>query len=275
MEEQNVKTGECGPDGECADRKGNKKKYFFALIALGLILVAVVAIVSLLRERWVNPTQNQIVVYGEGKVEYMPDTATITLGVQVNKAATAAEALSQMNDKIGHITDALVALGIPTADIKTESYNLSPAYDYKNGTSAVSGYNASQNLDIKARGVDKNTDLVNRVVAAAGDNGTNEVQGVSYSIDNPNDLRQKARIMAIEDARSKAAALAQAAGIKHLGKVLSWYEDAPMTGGNPYPMSTDAQGLGGSAAPKAISAPQISAGTQDIVVDMAVNFETN
>lgn len=273
MEETNVKPCECGDNNSCG--KGRKKKYSFALIALGLILVTAVAIVSLLRERLVNPTQNQIVVYGEGKVEYVPDTATVTLGVRVDKAATAADALSQMNDKIKRITDAVVALGIPTTDIKTESYNLSPAYDYKDGTSAVSGYTASQNLDIKARGVDKNTDLVNRVVAAAGDNGTNTVQGVNYFIDNPNDLRQKARIAAISDARSKALVLATAAGIKHLGKVLSWYEDVPVTGGNPYPMATDAQGLGGNAAPKAISMPQISSGTQDIIVDMAVNFETN
>ncbi len=215
-------------------------------------------------------------MYGEGKIEYVPDTATVILGVRVEKAATAADALSQMNDKIKKITDAVTTQGIPTPDIKTESYNLSPAYDYKDGTSKISGYNASQNLDIKVRAVDKNTDLVNKVVAAAGDNGTNEVHGVNYLIDNPNDLRQKARIMAIEDARGKATALAEAAGIKKLGKVLSWYEDAPMTDGNLYPTASDSsQGFGGSAAPKAISAPQISAGTQDIVIDIAVNFATN
>lgn len=274
MEEANVKPCDCGNNCKCGCKKGGKKKYFLALVALGFVLVAAIVIVALLRERLVNPTQNQITVYGEGKIEYVPDTATVTLGVRVDKAATAAEALSQMNDKIKKITDAVTALGVPISDIKTESYNLSPAYDYKDGTSKISGYNASQNLDIKARDVDKNTDLVNKIVAAAGDNGTNEVQGVSYFIDNPNDLRQKARIAAIADARSKAAALASAAGIKKLGKVLSWYEDAPMSGGNNYSLTADsAQGFGGSAAPKAISTPQISSGTQDIVVDMAVNFE--
>lgn len=275
MEETSASKCDCGSECRCHGG-GKKKKYAFLLIALGLVLVSAVAIISLLRERLVNPTQNQITVYGEGKIEYVPDTATVILGVRVEKAATAADALSQMNDKIKKITDAVTTQGIPTPDIKTESYNLSPAYDYKDGTSKISGYNASQNLDIKVRAVDKNTDLVNKVVAAAGDNGTNEVQGVNYFIDNPNDLRQKARIMAIEDARGKATALAEAAGIKKLGKVLSWYEDAPMTDGNLYPTASDSsQGFGGSAAPKAISAPQISAGTQDIVIDIAVNFATN
>lgn len=274
MEEIDEKTCECGDDCQCNCKKGAKKKYLLALIALGFVLVAGIVIVALLRDRLVNPTQNQITVYGEGKIEYVPDTAKIILGVRVEKAAMAAEALSQMNDKIKKITDAVTAAGIPMADIKTESYNLSPAYDYKDGTSKISGYSASQNLDIKVKNVDKDTELVNKIVAAAGDNGTNEVQGVNYSIDNPNDLRQKARIMAIADARDKATALAAAAGIKKLGKVLSWYEDAPMMSGNGYGVSTDsAQGFGGSAAPKAISTPQISSGTQDIVVDMAVNFE--
>ena len=276
MEETNVKPCDCGDDNHCYCDKTRKKKYFLALVALGLILATAVAIVSLLRDRWVNPNQNQITVYGEGKVQYVPDTATITLGVQVNKATTAADALTQMNDQIKKITDAVTALGVPTTDIKTQSYNLSPAYDYKDGVSTVSGYNASQNLNIKAEGVDKNTNLVNSIVAAASTAGTNNVQGISYFMDNLNDLRQKARIAAIEDARAKSTALSQAAGIAKLGKVLSWYEDSPLVGGNPTDVSSSAQGFGGMAkAPMAVSTPQISSGTQDIVVDMAVNFQTN
>ncbi len=251
------------------------RRYRMGFIAFGMILITIIVIVSILRERLVNPTQNQITVYGEGKVEYVPDTATVTLGVQVDKAKSATEALTQMNDKIKKITDAVTALGVSSANIKTESYNLSPAYDYKNGVSSVSGYNASQNLDIKAEGVDKNADLVNKIVAVAGDNGTNSVQGVNYYVENPSDLQQKARIAAITDARGKASALASAAGIKNLGKVLSWYEDAPNGGPTPYGATDSSQGYGGGtlAMPKAVSSPSISSGTQDIIIDMAVNFE--
>jgi len=273
MEEAINKACDCGSDCKCESKKIGKKKYFFALIALGLILVSAVVIVALLRERWVNPTQNQITVYGEGKVQYVPDTATVTLGVQVDKASSATEALTQMNDQIKKITDAVAALGVPTSDIKTQNYSLRPAYDYKDGSSAVAGYNANQNLQIKAEGVDRNTDLVNKIVEAAGNAGTNNVQGINYFVNNPSDLQQKARIAAIEDARSKAGALAEAAGIKKLGKVLSWYEDVP-NGGPVYNGADSAQGYGGAPmAAKAVSTPSISSGTQDIVIDMAVNFE--
>ena len=93
-------------------------------------------------------------------------------------------------------------------------------------------------------------------------------------MNNPGDLQQKARIAAIEDARSKAGALAAAAGIKNLGKVLSWYEDATNGGPTPLYASDSVQGFGGAPmASKTVSTPSISSGTQDIVIDMAVNFE--
>lgn len=293
MEENKEKNCGCGPDCgsdcECSCHKHDscncgchhkkiwhKKKYAFSLIALGLILVTAVAIVSLLRQRIVNPTENQITVYGEGKVEYTPDTATITLGMKVDKAASASEAMTQMNDQIKKITDAVKALGVPDKDIKTQNYSLRPAYDYKDGTSTVAGYNASQNLQIKAEGVDRNTDLVNKIVEAAGNAGTNNVQGINYFVNNPSDLQQKARIAAIEDARSKAGALAAAAGIKKLGKVLSWYEDVPNSGPVSYNAADSSMGLGaGPASPKAVSTPSISSGTQDITVDMGVIFQVN
>ena len=252
----------------------NKKKYSFYLILAGLVLVTVVAVVSLVRERLVNPIQNQVTVYGQGKVEYKPDTASVTLGVRVDRAGSAGEALEQLNVKIKKINDAVLALGIPVDDIKTQNYNLYPNYDYKDGTSKVSGYNASQNISIKVRKVDENSETVNSVVMTAGDNGTNEIQGVNYYIDDISILKQKARVLALEDARQKAGALAKAAGIRRLGKVVSWYEDAPMTADNyDYANSPIALGMGGSAEAKSSTPPQISSGTQDIVVNMGVNFE--
>ena len=252
----------------------NKKKYSFFLILAGLVLVTVVAVVSLVRERIISPIQNQVTVYGQGKVEYKPDTANVTLGVRVDKATTSEQALEELNRKIRKINEAVLALGILTDDIKTQNYNLYPNYDFKDGESKVSGYNASQNISIKVRKVDEDAENVNNVVAVAGDNGTNEIQGVKYYIDDISALKQKARILALEDARKKAGALAKAAGIRKLGKVVSWYEESPMPVDNyGYTDSPMAMGLGGSAEAKTNSAPQISSGTQDVIVNMGVNFE--
>jgi len=244
----------------------NPKLY---LAALGMILVAAIIIVSILRDRWVNDKSNQVTVWGEGKVTYGPDEALVTLGVEVDNVAKAGDATSQLNDKIDKIISSVTALGISKDNIKTDSYNLNPAYNYDNGTQTVNGYNASEHLIIKVENIQSNQDLAGRVISAANDAGANQVFGVNYDVSNPNDLRQEARLAAIKDAENKATALFQAAGMKP-GKIIGWTEN------NTSPIQSQPFNAApmGSAMSDKISVPaQVPSGTQDIVVDIGVNYE--
>ncbi len=257
-------------------RKGlSKEQYSLILILTGVVLVTLIAVVSLLRQRWVNPIRNQVTVYGESKIEVQPDTAKIILGIKIDKAPTAQEALKQLNSKMKKIIRAILAIGIAKDDIKTETYKLDPTYEYNEGVRRVVGYNAQEKLVIKIKGVDKNNQLVSRVMAVAGDAGSNEIEGVSYYVENLNDIRQKALIMAIQDARKKAQGLAQAAGIKKLTKVISWQEGdqsaiQPNRYENEYMNKLESTPLIENKV-----YPQISAGTQEIKVRVGVNFAVN
>jgi uncharacterized protein YggE len=240
---------------------------FLAVIILGAIII-----VSILRDRIVNDFRNQVTVVGRGEVEYKPDMADITLGVQIDKAANPETALAQMNEKIGRIIGSLKSIGISEDDIETKTYNLYPQYDYVSGISSVSGYNANQQISVKVREIGKDNTLVNKVVAESSKAGANQVLGVSYEISSLNDLKQEARVKAIQDAQSKSQELAQAAGIKRLGKVISWYENliqSPDYGG----------GLGGYGAgeeamsSKTAPSPEIPSGTQKIVIEMGVQYQ--
>ncbi|MEI7621622.1 MAG: SIMPL domain-containing protein [Candidatus Moraniibacteriota bacterium] len=240
------------------------------LVLVGILAITAIVVVSLLRERIVNPTQNQVSVVGQGKVSYQPDTATVTLGIQIDKASTADSALQQLNEKNARTMAALDGLGIKREDVQTQAFSLNPQYDYKDGVSTVAGYNANQKLTIKVVDIINNKDLLNQVVAVAGSAQANQVTGIEFSISNVNDLKQQARILAIADAKAKSGALAMAAGIK-LGKVENWYENflqAP-------DLQNSNAGFGGSdmLSSKAIATPQIPTGTQDIVVEMNLNYE--
>jgi uncharacterized protein YggE len=244
------------------------------MIFVGMLLVAAIVVVALVRERIVNPDSNQVTVNGEGRVEYQPDTANITLGAQIDKAATAEEALRLLNEKMGKAIDAIKAAGIDQGDIKTKTYSLSPQYDFKNGVSTVSGYGANQQLEIKAKGIDKNPGIVSQVVSAASGAGINQVVDINFEVSNLNDLKQQAKIEAIGDARTKAGALAQAAGIKKLKKVVSWYENIIQSPD----MQANDSGYGGgptnaAMSAKAVVAPQIPSGNQEIIIDMGVVYE--
>ncbi|HLN19168.1 MAG TPA: SIMPL domain-containing protein [Patescibacteria group bacterium] len=240
------------------------------LIVLGMVLLAAIIIVSILRDWITNDYQNQVSVTGQGKVFYQPDEANVNLGIQVDKAVTAQDALDQLNVKMTAVVSAVKGAGIPEEDIKTQNYNLYPNHDYSQGRDFVSGYNASQNLVVKVRNVDKNKDLTSRVVSAANGAGVNNIGNISFTVSDMNAIRQKARVAAINDAKSKADELFKAAGVKPK-KIVSWYENGQGEGGGPQPMAESVMskdGRGGSNA-----SPEIPAGNQEIIVEMNVNYE--
>ena len=204
-------------------------------------------------------------ITGQGRVTYQPDLATITLGIQVDKAPTAEAALKQLNETMPKIIAAILPLGIPATDIQTQSYTLNPQYDFpEGGTQTLSGYNANQQLSVKARNIAGNGELVGKVIAEAGKAGANQVLGVNFSVEKLNDLKQQARLKALADAQAKVAPLAKAAGVRKIGKVTGWYENFIQSPDVPAP----GYGMGGGS-----STPQLPVGTQEIVVEVGLNYE--
>ena len=77
------------------------------LSLVGLILVAGIVTVAILRDRLVSPPQWQVSVTGQGKVSYQPDIAIVSLGVQIDKAASAEVALRNLNQRTEKIITAV------------------------------------------------------------------------------------------------------------------------------------------------------------------------
>lgn len=240
------------------------------LIFLSVILLFVILLVSILREKIVSENNDTTTVIGQGKVSYQSDIAIVTLGVQVDRAFKAQEALNKLNDSMNKITESVKALGIPSEDIQTQSYSLSPHYDYQlgGGMSMPSGYDASQQIVIKVKNINSDPNLAGSVIESASEAGANKVIGISFDVSNLEELKQKARIEAINDAKSKSGGMAKAAGIGKLGKVVSWYENiikSPDSQNSSY-------GLGGSSEKAVSAAPQISSGTDEIIIEIGLNY---
>lgn len=105
---------------------------------IGILALCAIIIVAILRDRIVNERFKQITATGQGKITYVPDTAVINLGAQVDRAPKAEDALNQLNDKIDKIKKAVVAVGVKEEDITTSNYSLSPQYDYRLESSVAS-----------------------------------------------------------------------------------------------------------------------------------------
>lgn len=239
------------------------------LVLVGLILLTGLLTVALLRDRWVNQPQWQVNVIGQGKVKYQPDIAKVTLGVQVDKATTAEQALQQLNDKMAGVVKAVTAVGVAVEDIQTQTYYLNPQYDYKNGITTPAGYSANQQLVVKVKIADANDQQVSKVIAGATKAGANQVGGINFDVSNLQDLKEQARLAAIADAKDKSVKLAAAAGVR-LGKVVGWWENVVQAPGQPSPYYGDGKGgLGGAAA----ATPSVPNGDQEVIIEITLNYQ--
>lgn len=241
----------------------------FVLMLVGLLLLAGVITVSIIRDRIVAPSLQQVTVNGQGRVAYTPDLAVVTLGMQIDKAKTAEEALNQLNSKMEAITKAVKNLGVTDSDIQTQNYYLNPQYDYVDNVSKVSGYNANQQLVIKITKYNEDAARLNKVIAAASKAGANQVAGLIFDSSDINNLKQQARVLAIMDAKNKSGELAAAAGVE-LKDVVGWWENViqPSPYMAAYPYSYDQSGKGGAG----ITNPQISAGSHEVIVEVGVSY---
>ncbi len=239
------------------------------LTLTGILLIGAVVIVAMLRDRIVNPNENQVSVTGQGKVSYVPDIANITLGVQIDKTAKADEALNKLNGDIKKIIDALKKTGVKEEDIQTQNYTLYPQYDVIDNVSKLTGYSANQQLIVKAKDFKPGSDAVSKIISEASKAGANQVNGINFTTSKEEELKQEARIKAIEDARSKADSIANAAGVK-LGKVIGWWENIVFS---PSSSQSSFDGKGGMGGGSGIaSSPTIPSGTQEIVIELNLNY---
>jgi len=208
------------------------------------------------------PTEHALYVMGEGKVDVTPDVATATLGVETRNVDVA-QAVGENITRAQAVVDAVKAAGILEKDIQTAGFNVY-AQDQFDQTGQPTGariYVVSNTVTFIARDIPK----VGDVLSAALKAGANTVNGVSFSIEDPTTAMAEARLKAMEDAKARATALADSAGVT-LGKPISINESYAMPVTNF--AAEKAMGYGGGGG-----APvPVSAGSLTVTVQVSVTY---
>jgi len=198
-----------------------------------------------------------ITVSGEGKVTAKPDQANLSLGVQA-QASTATKALADANTAANHLIAALKASGIADVDIVTSGIQVYPTYT---GNQVITGYQASSQVSVTVRNIDKAGPVIDAAAAAAGDHIT--ISGVYFSISDPEKVIGAARAAAIDNAKVRAGQYSAAAGAS-VGEVLQISEVSV----SPMPVYAAA----GTASSSKDSYTPIQSGTQDLSVSVTVVY---
>lgn len=196
---------------------------------------------------------------GHGEIRAVPDMAQISAGVTSN-AATAAQALAANSSRMKSVFAALEKLGVPEKNIQTTGFFVSPQYTNGDNNNArrLTGYQVSNEVSVRLDDVGKLGTALDALVTA----GANQMNGISFSIQNTAPVLEKARTQAIADARIRAETYAKAAGVS-LGPVLSISEGGTE---GPRPMYR-------MAAPLANAGVPVAAGEQSVTADATVVWE--
>jgi len=247
-------------------------------------------------------------VTAQGVTTSIPDIAEFSFQVitQGGKDITATQA--QNTTTVNKIIDFVKSQGVAAKDIKTLYYNVDPQYQTYNcyiepmplaapavnksnsaasgpissGSSSGSsgaivpsqiktcppstivGYNITQSVDVKMRDFKKISDIMGGVVT----NGANQVNSLSFTIDDPTSVQDAARAEAIAKAKVKAQAMAKAGGFK-LGRLLN-ISDGGFT---PYYFDQGVSAAVPASAGSAPTPPTIEPGSQETTVSVTMQYE--
>ena len=242
-------------------------KYILPSMTVAVVIMLSLAMVNLFKLSLpvtitTSARTSELAVVGEGKVNVVPDTEYISLGVGVNNGASVDAVQSTINQTNNKIISAMKNLGIDKKDIQTSNYSINPDYNEKGLKSDT--FSGNVTIQIKV----KNTGLASQVISESTKAGANEVQATRFSVERPEDYREQARQKAIKNAKDQAEKIAKELGI-HLGKVTNIVESSAGGGVPMYAMKMD------YAAGSAPQNPDIQAGNQTISSTVTLYFEKN
>ncbi len=205
--------------------------------------------------------ERTIIINGFGKVTGNNDIAMTIIGYS-NTDKDVAKAQAANKKVMDQIYAELKKIGVADKDLQS-NYSIYPDYNYTEAKGQeLRGYRVSNSLTVKIRDLSKISD----VLGLAGKYGATEVSGLSFTIDDPENLKAQARDKALADLKVKANRLANALGVR-LGGIISYNE---YEGGIDLYQQKVYMGaeMGGGDGPAAISG-----GSKDVTMNVSVTYE--
>ncbi len=229
-----------------------------------------------------GPNSALLSLTAEGQSRRTPDLAIFSAGV-VTQGRTAAEAMSENSRRMDAVIAALRRAGVAERDIQTSAITLQPRYmdpereamirarttgqpyvpPAQPAGPTIIGYEANNNVQVRVRRLGEMGRIIDTLIEA----GANQVNGPSFTVDEPGAALDEARAEAIATARRRAEIYARAAGMR-VARILAISE-----GGGYYPVQQMFAVGESRMAPSAPPPPPIAPGELTLGVSVSVQFE--
>lgn len=224
-----------------------------------LVLLAALAVVpSAFAQTTTGAMPRTLTVSGDALVEAAPDRAIVRIGVQTD-GASAEATLSEHERDVQRVLTAVRGLGVADREIEIQALSLGERW-VEGGRR--DGFTATR---IVAVTVD-DLRLVPELVATAVAEGANRLDGLYYTLQDPDRYEDQALEEAFARAREKAQRLATAAGGR-LGGVVEVHEQGTTPPAPPMPYARAEVAMDAAGMPGAYSA-----GTSEVRAAVVVTF---
>ena len=138
---------------------------------------------------------------GHGEMRMAPDMAFVTTGV-LSQGVTAADALAANTAAMNALFAALTGAGIAEKDVQTSNFFVQPRYNFQDGKAPeLIGYDVSNTVTVIVRKIGDLGPLLDKVVQA----GSNQINGISFGLQDPKKAEDAARREAVEALQAKAS----------------------------------------------------------------------
>ncbi|ODV53996.1 SIMPL domain-containing protein [Lysinibacillus fusiformis] len=145
-----------------------------------------------------------ISVTGNGQVTAKPSSIQLQIEVQTqgqNVQGPQQENAATMNQVIQSIT----ALGIPSEQIQTAAYTITPLYHFEEGQQIFTGYEVSNAITVHV----SDPERVGLIIDTAVENGANRISNIQFKVDHADAYYQQALSLALHNAQAKAKTIAE------------------------------------------------------------------
>lgn len=198
-----------------------KKNYIAAVIAAGGVLLTACGAAGTGAAGaengvvQVQNVENQVIsVSSREEVKVEPDMAEIVYGVYT-QAQDAKECQETNRNDVDKVIEMLKGMGFEEKSIQTSNYDLNPIYDWNSGRT-VTGYEMETMVTLSDVAIDKAGEVLSGSVNA----GVNNIRSVTYMSSKYDESYQEALKKAVEAAKVKAQAMAEA-GDCSLGEIVN------------------------------------------------------
>ena len=200
-----------------------------------------------------------ISVSSVGTVKVTPDAVRLNASVS-NISKVSKDALAAANVAASKFRAAILANGIDKKYLASTTLTVYPEYNYtQEGGNVLIGYRASQSFEVVIRNAAKAGEIVDAVVASAGD--LLAINGVTPFVYDNTKATEAARNSAVKNAKSKAASYAKLLGVK-IGKIIYLQESSAPSA---YPIMM-------AQAKASDESTSIDLGQQDVTVSVATRW---